>query len=81
MNKIDKYIKKLIPKEREAMLDVLERIKHGILADLDMKKLKGYANLFRVRKGKTRFIFHLDINGSPVIDDVDRRGDNTYKKL
>lgn len=78
MNKIDKYIKKLIPKEREAMLDVLERIKHGILADLDIKKLKGYDNYFRVRKGKTRIIFHLDINGQPVIKRVERRGDNTY---
>ncbi len=60
------------------MLDVLERIKHGILADLDIKKLKGYDNYFRVRKGKTRIIFHLDINGQPVIKRVERRGDNTY---
>lgn len=78
MNKIDKYTKKLGKNERVAILEILEQIQEGIISGLDIKKLKGYDNYFRVRKGKTRIIFHLDINGQPVIKRVERRGDNTY---
>ena len=78
MNKIDKYIKRLRPKERVDILEILEQIQAGLLLGLDIKKLKGYDNYFRVRKGKTRIIFHLDKSGQPVINRVERRGENTY---
>ena len=79
MNKIDKYINKLIPKERVSLLEILEQIQNGDMSGLDIKKLKRYDNYFRVRKGKTRVIFHLDVNGQPIIERVERRSDNTYR--
>jgi mRNA-degrading endonuclease RelE of RelBE toxin-antitoxin system len=78
MNKIDKYIRKLLPKERQSLLGILEQIRDGDMSGLDIKKLKGYDNYFRVRKGKTRIIFHLDINDQPVVERVERRSDTTY---
>ncbi|MDE1975130.1 MAG: hypothetical protein KGI49_01315 [Patescibacteria group bacterium] len=81
MNKTDKYIKKLPPKKREEILEILRRIKEGIMAGLDFKKLKGYDNYFRVRKGDTRIIFHLDINGQPEIRSVGNKDDNTYRRI
>ena len=78
MNKLDKYLKKLLPKERESLIEVIEQIESGITSGLDMKKLKGYDNYFRIRKGNTRIIFHLDRNGRPIIERNERRSDNTY---
>ena len=78
MNKIDKYLKKLTAEERAAVLEVLTKIKKGDLSGLDIKKLKGYDNYFRVRKGKSRILFHLDIQGEVVIQRIVRRNDTTY---
>jgi mRNA-degrading endonuclease RelE of RelBE toxin-antitoxin system len=78
MNKIDKYLKKLNPKDRASIIEILEQITSGDISGLDIKKLKGYDNYFRVRKGKTRIIFHLDINGLPIIERIERRSDTTY---
>ena len=78
MNKIDKYIRKLSPKDRSAILEILEQLSQGVIPGLDLKKLKGYENRFRVRKGTTRIIFHLDFNSHPIIESVERRNDNTY---
>lgn len=78
MNKLGKYLKKSNQKERTAILDVLEQLSKGNMVGLDLKKLKGYDNYFRARKGKTRIIFHLDVNGKPVIQSIEKRDDNTY---
>lgn len=78
MNKSHKYIRKLSPHERDVLQQIIEKIKSGDVFGLDIKKLKGYNNSFRVRKGKHRIIFHLDMNGMTIIDDVVRRDDNTY---
>ncbi|MBU6231908.1 MAG: hypothetical protein KGI45_02145 [Patescibacteria group bacterium] len=81
MNKSDKYLQKLPEKEREAILGILRQIMGGDLSSLDLKKIKGYDNYFRVRKGHTRIIFHLDRNGIPEIRHIGRKDDNTYKDL
>lgn len=78
MNKCDKYLKKLLPKERDVIITILEQIQKRNMKGLDIKKLKGYDNYFRVRKGNTRIIFHLDINGVPIIEGIERRRDTTY---
>ena len=78
MNKVDKFIRKCRPNERYSLLEDLERIRHNDLAGFDIKKLKGYDNYFRIRKGRVRIIFSLDINGLPVIKEIEYRNDNTY---
>jgi len=78
MNKIQKYLKKLPTRELTGVLEVIDQIIAGHISGLDIKKLRGFENRFRARKGKTRIIFHFDVNGTPVIDEVVRRDDNTY---
>jgi len=80
MNKVDKFIKKCQPKERVSLLEDLEQIRRGDMSGFDIKKLGGYDNYFRIRKGKTRIFFRLDINGLPIIEGIEYRGDNTYSK-
>jgi mRNA-degrading endonuclease RelE of RelBE toxin-antitoxin system len=78
MNKIDKYLHKLPPKEREMLNILIDQIECCDLINLDIKKLKGYFNSYRVRKGNTRIIFHFDAIGRAIIDSIQRRSDNMY---
>lgn len=47
------------------------------LNDLDVKKLKGYKNIFRVRKGTVRIIFRVTNNQIYILA-IERRYDTTY---
>ncbi|MFA6552543.1 MAG: type II toxin-antitoxin system RelE/ParE family toxin [Candidatus Paceibacterota bacterium] len=77
MNKIEKFLKILTPKERWVAEELLFKIKQGDIAELNIKKLKGYENLYRVRKGDLRVIFYSK-DGDVNILDVCRKSDNTY---
>lgn len=46
--------------------------------NLDIKKLKGHQNIFRVRKGKIRIIFTKD-KKEILIFSIERRREDTYK--
>ena len=46
--------------------------------DLDVKKLKGYQDVFRLRKGKIRIIFAKNEKTISIIT-IEHRGENTYK--
>ncbi|MDD4062581.1 MAG: hypothetical protein PHV25_02270 [Candidatus Pacebacteria bacterium] len=50
MDKISKALKKLTEKERDAVRDIIMSIKDDNIGDLDIKKLKGHDNIFRVKK-------------------------------
>ncbi len=80
MDKIAKALLSLSSSERETMKSVLLKIKTGIFAGLDLKKLKNCDDIFRVRKGKLRVIFKKDSEGKYFILAVERRSDNTYRK-
>lgn len=49
----------------------------GKFDDLDVKKLKGKINIFRVRKGKFRIIYHIMKNSISIIS-LEKRSDHTY---
>jgi len=57
MDKIAKALLKLSSKEKELIKTILLKIKSDSLAALDVKKLKGHSDIFRVRHGKIRLIF------------------------
>jgi len=77
MHKIDKILAKLEPKRRQQILLVLAKIKARDFAGLDLKKLKGGFEIYRVRSGQYRILFHLTKDGTFLLD-VTHRDDTTY---
>ncbi|MEK7504765.1 MAG: hypothetical protein AAB589_00550 [Patescibacteria group bacterium] len=78
MDRLDKSLTKLSGKERGWAKELLEKIKSGDLENLDLKKLKGRDDVFRVRKGQIRIIYQAIKNQEIKILTIERRGDNTY---
>ncbi|OGJ47831.1 hypothetical protein A2344_01555 [Candidatus Peregrinibacteria bacterium RIFOXYB12_FULL_41_12] len=72
MDKIEKFLAKLTLKEREIVSDLILRAISGDLDGCDVKKLKGFGRLYRIRKGKIRVIFEKNISGNKVVN-VDYR--------
>jgi len=77
MDKINKALNKLSLKERRVVKVLLEKIGTGTTSDLDVKKLKGRDDIFRVRKGKLRIIYRKK-NERIFILAIERRNDTTY---
>lgn len=78
MDRIAKFLNKLSQKERSVVKDILEKIKKGDIANLDVKKLKGADSRFRIRKGEIRIIYRINENGETVLLNIERKNDNTY---
>lgn len=77
MDKISKALEKLSTEEKKAIKALLLKIKSNNLENLDVKKLKGYKDIYRARKGKMRIIFK--ISGDEVnILALEKRSEKTY---
>ena len=77
MDAIEKALKKLTPQERLRVKEVLVRLMSGKTKGLDIKKLKGRDDVFRVRKGDIR-IFYRKQAASLFILLIERRNEQTY---
>lgn len=77
MNKIEKLLKKISKKDRERLLNIVERL-IGKNKSLKIIKIKN-TDFHRVRVGKFRIIFHKE-NNEIIIDSIILRNENTYKK-
>ncbi len=80
VDKIEKALKKLTEKERKTIKSVLIKIQNKKTKDLDVKKLKGRDDIFRVRKGRIRVVFWKGNENISILS-VERRSDKTYKDL
>ena len=49
MDKIEKFLRKLHPRERDILDRILAKLKKGNFAGIDVIKLKGYDEIFRAR--------------------------------
>lgn len=78
MDKIEKALKKLSAKEQTQIKQILSRLHARKLENLDVKKLKGRDDIFRVRKDDLRVIYRLQ-DRSIFILSVDRRHESTFK--
>lgn len=78
MDKVGKLLKKISKKDANKIADIFEKIQSGNNKNLDIKKLKGYPNVFRVRIGIYRVIYKI-IDGHIWIIDLSKRDDNTYR--
>ncbi len=77
MNKLQKFLSKLGHKERLGAHELIERILARNFEGLDVTKLKGVENLFRVRKGDIRVVYSYHDKTIHILD-IGRRNDTTY---
>ncbi len=78
MDKVSKFLQRLILKERKVAELTIEKICTREWKDLDIKRLTGQNDMYRVRKGDIRIIF-LDTRDEVQILSIGRRSDTTYK--
>ena len=78
MDTIEKALRALSAKERGWVKDILERLAAHDTAHLDIKKLKGRVDIFRVRKGDLRITYRNDGVGISILV-IERKSDTTYK--
>ncbi len=78
MDKIDKALSKLVLKERERMKHIIKALQLGRFGNMDIKKLKGFQNVFRVRKGSFRIVYQL-LDRKIIILKIDKRKEDTYR--
>lgn len=79
MDKIEKEIKKLTQKEQGIVKEILEALSIREIAHLNIKKLKGRDDVFRVRKERIRIIYRRSNTGKIFLLTIDRRSEDTYK--
>lgn len=80
MDKIGKVLRKLTAKEQRQIKEILIRLQAGFFKNLDVKKLKGHEDIFRVRKGTLRIIYRLK-DGEAFLLAIERRSEKTYKNF
>lgn len=78
VDRIDKQLKKLSEKQRRTFEKLIEQVLLGDTKKLDLKKLKGRDDVYRVRKGAFRIIFRKDESGDVKIIAFENRSDTTY---
>lgn len=74
MDRIDKFLLRLPANLLPKFVQILLDIRSLNLRHLDVKKMQGYENRFRVRVGKYRIIFEKQENIGVVLD-FNTRGD------
>ena len=78
MDKIDKALNELIFKEKERIKNIIKALQLGRFDNLDIKKLKGFQDVFRVRKGRLRIVYQL-LGRKIIFLKIDKRKKNSYK--
>jgi mRNA-degrading endonuclease RelE of RelBE toxin-antitoxin system len=76
-DRVEKALKKLSFAERKKIKEILLTLQRGTFGGLQMKKLKGCKDIYRVRKGDMRIIFRKDGDEIFILA-VERRCDTTY---
>lgn len=79
VDQINKTLLKMSEKERAHIKEVVAMIVQGNLKGLDVKKLKGYDNAYRVREGVWRIIFRVIRAGEAEVISITRRSEATYR--
>lgn len=80
VDKIIKSLSKFTQKEKDLVKKLLLKINKNNVAGLDLKKLKGRDDIYRVRKGKIRIIYRID-NKQVYLLTIERRNENTYRDV
>ncbi len=78
MDKLKKALAKLSQKQRDTVAKIIKRLHSKSTEDLDIKKLKGPFDFYRIRKGNIRIIYLLN-KTEIIIHKIDLRTEDTYK--
>ena len=78
MDKILKLLRRLTQKERLQIEKIVSMLVSGDVSTLDIKKLKGVDDIYRVRIGNLRIIFKKEPKDIRILD-IGRRDENTYR--
>ena len=80
MDRIEKALRALSDKEKTALRSILARILARDFLGLEVRKLRGYDAIYRVRKGRMRMLYRIERDGAVRILAVERRSDTTYAR-
>jgi len=80
MDRISKALRNLSKKEKEAISEILTQLQAGSFKNLDIKKLKGRQDIFRVRYRNWRIIYR-SVGDEVFILAIERRSEKAYKGL
>ncbi len=80
MDKMHKLLRKIQPKDALRISIILEKIDGGNVSNLDILKLKGFTDVFRVRVGDYRVIFRKGDTELMILE-ISKRSDTTYKNF
>jgi len=80
MDKNQKFLRRLNAKEFATVQSTLQKILVRDTKKLDIRKLSGYRDVYRVRTGNIRIIF-LDTGSDTEVLEISRRSEKTYKKM
>jgi|AntAceMinimDraft_18_1070375.scaffolds.fasta_scaffold05598_1 mRNA-degrading endonuclease RelE of RelBE toxin-antitoxin system len=79
MDKIEKALNRLGSKVRQKIKSILLQIEKDDFRNLDLKKLKGRRDIFRIRKGDIRIIIHKTDNSIKILS-IEHRSSKTYRQ-
>ncbi|MEK7117520.1 MAG: type II toxin-antitoxin system RelE/ParE family toxin [Patescibacteria group bacterium] len=77
MQRIEKVLRKLSREERLKVERGIEKILNRDFVGLNVRKIRGKEDVYRVRIGRVRIIFFWKDTQTDILI-VDRRNDNTY---
>ncbi len=77
-DKIRKFVDRLTPKQREVAKLLILRVKLSDTEGLDVKRLQGHEDMYRVRKGRLRIVYLKNATEFRVVH-MDWRDDQTYR--
>ncbi len=80
MDKLQKALAKLSDKEAALVEEILLRVKARNFLGLNLVKLKGNKDLFRVKAGRIRVIFSMNFEGVKLLE-VGYRSEKTYRNF
>ena len=80
MPSLKKLLSKFSREEREIIESLIEVIISLSWRSLDIKKLKGELNIFRVSKGNLRILYQIRQDKIFILT-IERRREKTYKRL
>ncbi len=78
MDNITKFIQKLSQKEQNTLIECILKIENNDIENQDIKKLSGFSDTYRFRKGKFRIVFIKSENHTQIINISYRK--DAYKK-